>query len=470
MYGLEIDRNSGLTLTQQLYHQLRQRILSGQLPAGSRLPSTRILSGQLQIARNVAIEVYEQLQLEGFLDSRPGSYTCVARGTLLPESLPPAAALPAKAAPSDGMIDFQPGVPDLRQFPRKFWRKELSRAMLDVPDSLLGYGDPAGCPELRALLPAFLFQSRGVRCSAEQIVVTAGSTQALALAVRLLTAATPDILVENPLNEQMQRYLASLGCRLTPLEVDRQGLQTELLTECETLTPAFTLVTPSHQFPTGGILSVQRRIQLVQFARRTASYIVEDDYENEFSLGGSPVSSLQGLAPDTVLYIGTFSKTLAPALRLGYLVMPPALTEKFQSTDWFSPQQPSLLDQLALQNFIANGRLNLHIAKMNKLYKKKHLCIAQELTRRFGKHISFPVSGAGLHLTVAFPGLSFTPALADEIAARHRVRIYPVICHAVGHVNPLWLHQIILGYGNLTEPQISEGITRLSQALAPLLL
>ena len=181
----------------------------------------------------------------------------------------------------------------------------------------------------------------------------------------------------------MKKYISSLGCSLAPLPVDRQGLQTELLSRHIASPPAFTLVTPSHQFPTGGILPVQRRIQLIRFARNTNSFIMEDDYENEFSQGRSSISSLQGLDPETVLYSGTFSKTLAPALRLGYLVLPRSLVHLFHKTDWFSPQQPSTLDQLALSSLIAHGRLQQHIMKMNKIYQKKRQLIIRETTTTF---------------------------------------------------------------------------------------
>lgn len=466
MYGLEIDRNSELTLAQQLYHQLRQLILSGRLPANSRLPATRRLSEHLHIARNIVVDVYEQLRAEGFLDSRPGSYTRVAPDTLLTQEILPLSAMLSLPLPSASpLIDFRPGVPDLREFPRKYWLAEMKRVLLDAPDQLLDYGDPAGCPDLRNALPSFLLQSRGVRCRPEQLVITAGSTQALALVVRLLTQANPNILVENPLNKEMQRYLAVLGCRPTALDVDRQGLQTDLLPWDSPSPPAFTLVTPSHQFPTGGILPIQRRIQLIHFARQSGSYIVEDDYENEFTHGAAPVSSLQGLAPDTVFYVGTFSKALAPALRLGYLVLPLSMVKKFQRLDWFAPQQPSPLDQLVLRSFIVSGRLARHIAKVGKLYKKKRLCLIQALRRNFGETVLYPENAAGLHLTVEFPGFRFDFARTERIAQEYGVRIHAVSRHVLGLSHPAWLNQIILGYGNLTESQIVEGVSRLSRAL-----
>lgn len=466
MYGIQLDRNADTPLSRQLYHQLRQKILAGSLPAGSRLPPTRTLAAHFGIARNIAVEVYEQLQLEGFLASRPGSYTCVARGALLHSPAEAARPQSPPAAAPENVIDFRPGLPDLSQFPRKHWRDELSRILLDTPAASFGYGDPVGCRELREVLPAHLFLSRGVACRPDQIIITAGSTQALTLATRLLTATNSAVVVENPLNAQLQRYLASLGCRLHPLEVDRQGLRTELLAAVRKSPPAFTLVTPSHQFPTGGILPVQRRIQLIRFARDTGSFIVEDDYENEFIHGGNSISSLQGLAPDSVLYIGTFSKTLAPALRLGYLVLPPALLSRFHATDWFAPQQPSGLDQLVLRNFIVSGRLRQHTERMNKLYRRKRGWILQELARCFGRSVRLPESGAGLHVTVEFLGVRFSPALADQWAARHFVRVHPVAAHVAGTPSPVWQSQIILGYGNLSEPQISVGINRLAAALA----
>ncbi|HWQ61605.1 MAG TPA: PLP-dependent aminotransferase family protein, partial [Negativicutes bacterium] len=379
--------------------------------------------------------------------------------------LPPPPDRPGRRLSPD-LIDFRYGLPALDLFPRRSWQKALARTVAAIPARSLGYSDSAGCPELRAVLAAYLFKTRGVRCSPDQVVVTAGATQALALVARLLLAGGRKVLVENPLNRDVYDYLAALGCDLAPIPLDGSGLQTGLLTGHVAVPPRFTLVTPSHQFPTGGLLPIQRRVQLINFARDTGSYVVEDDYENEFAYAGSPISSLQGLAPEKVAYIGTFSKTLAPCLRLGYVVLPPGLIDSFRSLDWFATQQPSALDQLTLAAFIASGQLTRHIAKMVKAYQARRAAVVRELARRFGDRARILSGPAGLHLTVAFPGVAFTPAVLGRIA-RCGVRVYAVGDHVAGGGGEL-ADQVILGFGSLSEEEIATGVARLEAALAGL--
>lgn len=464
MYDLALDKAAKLPLIRQLYDRIRERILDGRLAANTPLPATRRLAAHYRISRTVVLEAYDQLRTEGFLESRQGSYTFVAAGACLPgPSLPAPPDRPGRP-PSPDLIDFRYGLPALDLFPRRAWQRALARRLAVVPARSLGYSDSAGCPELRAELAAYLLRTRGVRCSPDQVVVTAGATQALALVARLLLYGGRRVIVEDPLNREVRDYLAALGCELAPIPLDGSGLQTALLAGHTAAPPCFILVTPSHQFPTGGLLPIQRRVQLINFARETGSYIVEDDYENEFAYTGSPVSSLQGLAPEKVAYIGTFSKTLAPCLRLGYVVLPPELIASFRGLDWFATQQPSALDQRALAAFISSGQLARHIARMVKAYQARRTAVARELTRRFGDGVRIVSGPAGLHITAAFPGVAFTPAVLAHIA-RHGVRVYAVGEHVAGGG---LTDQVILGYGSLSEEEIAAGVARLAAALATL--
>lgn len=464
MYDLMLDKTAKLPLIRQLYDQVRERILDGRLAAYDNLPATRKLAAHYRISRNVVLEAYDQLRTEGFLESRQGSYTFVAPGARLagPEPAPP----PTRPGPppAPDVIEFRYGLPALDLFPRRAWQKAFAATLAAIPARYLGYSDSAGCPELRAVLAAYLFRTRGVRCSPDQVVVTAGATQALALAARLLLAGNRKVIVENPLNREVSDYLVALGCSLAPLPLDGSGLQTGLLAGHAADPPCFTLVTPSLQFPTGGLLPIQRRVQLINFARGTGSYVVEDDYENEFAYAGNPVSSLQGLAPEQVAYIGTFSKTLAPCLRLGYLILPPALVGPFRRLDWFATQQPSAVDQLTLAAFITSGRLARHVARMVRTYQARRAAVVRELARRFGDGARILSGPAGLHLTVAFPGMAFSPAVLDSIA-EHGVRVYAVGDHIAGDGGEL-ADQLILGFGSLDEAAIAAGIERLGLALA----
>lgn len=467
MFTLSLDRAAKLPLIRQLYNEIRVRILDGRLPAYQNLPATRKLAAHYRISRNVVMEAYDLLRTEGFIESRQGGYTFVAPGarlTRLPPSQPPD--LPSLRPPA-GIIDFRHGLPALDLFPRAAWQKTVARTMTAIPDRLLGYDDVAGCPELRTALAAYLAKTRGVNCSPEQIVITAGATLALALLARLLLTGSRKVIIGDPVNQDVSRYLASLGCDLVPVPLDEHGLQTGLLAGHADVPPAFILVTPSHQFPTGGLLPVQRRIQLINFARSTGSYIVEDDYENEYAYEGNPASSLQGLDPEKVAYIGTFSKTLAPFLRLGYVVLPPGLLASFRAEGWFATHQPSAVCQLALASFITTGQLKRHIAKMVKAYQARRAAVVRELGRHFGDACRILSGPAGLHLTAAIDGADFTPAVLARIES-HGVRIYAVRQHVVARDGGAFANQLILGYGSLHEEEIVTGIARLRQALASL--
>ncbi|MDT8899884.1 PLP-dependent aminotransferase family protein [Anaeroselena agilis] len=467
MFTLSLDRAAKLSLTRQLYSQIRQRILDGRLPEHHNLPPTRKLAAHYRISRNVVMEAYDLLRIEGFIESRQGGYTFVASGarlTHLPPQQPPE--LPSLRPPA-GVIDFRYGLPALDLFPRAAWQKTVARTMAAIPDSALGYSEVAGCRELRSALAAYLARTRGVNCSPEQIVITAGATSALALIARLLLTGSRKVIISDPVNQDVYRYLATLGCELTPVPLDDHGLQTELLAGHAATPPAFTLVTPSHQFPTGGLLPVQRRIQLINFARSTGSYIVEDDYENEYAYEGSPISSLQGLDPEKVAYIGTFSKTLAPFLRLGYIVLPPALLAAFHAEGWFATHQPSAVCQSALASFMGTGQLRRHIAKMIKAYQARHVAVVRELGHHFGEDCRILSGPAGLHLTAAFPGADFSPAVLARIE-NGGVRVYAVRQHVIARDGGAFADQLILGYGGLREEEIATGIARLRQALASL--
>jgi GntR family transcriptional regulator / MocR family aminotransferase len=464
MYGITVNRSSDLSITKQLYQQIRKNILKGHLREGDSLPATRKFASQLSISRNIVLEVYDQLRIEGFIESRQGSYTSVAAGAFLTQ-LPPefSAENQFDISPLSDMINFRYGIPALDHFPRKAWKKALTQTILDVPVSYFDYNDIAGCLKLRTAIATYLFKTRGIVCSPKQIIVTSGSTQAFTLITQLLLPYNRKVIIEDPLNIQLQCYLSSLGCQFVPIPIDEQGLQTDYLLKHSISPPGFILVTPSHQFPTGGILPIQRRIQLIRFARETNSYIVEDDYENEFTYGGSPISSLQELAPEQVIYVGTFSKTLIPTLRLGYMLLPNTLIEKFYKLDWYATQQPSAIDQLALASFIDSGQFERHVAKMNKIYQKRRNKVMLELNRHFTNNVKI-MSNSGLHLTAQFKAIKFSSQLLSHIL-HYGVQIYSAHQHVIDKNNTSLLNQAILGYGNLNENEIVEGIQRLKTAL-----
>lgn len=465
MYGLTVDRTSGLSVAKQLYRQIRKKILEGQLQAGARLPATRNLASQLNVARNTVVEVYEQLKVEGFFISHQGSYTTVAPNTCLTQlpPVPPAVGRNQEKVTAN-LIDFRYGIPALDLFPRTAWQKSVAQVIADIPAAYFGYNHPDGCLELRSALTNYLFTTRGIVTSPEQIMVTSGSTQAFYLITRLLCSHNRKVIIADPVNHDVQRYLTILGCDLASVPIDGQGLQTSLLPAQKDFSPSFTLVTPSQQFPTGGILSIQRRIQLINFARNTNSYLVEDDYENEFTYEKGPVPALQELDPEKVIYVGSFSKVLIPALRLGYLILPRNLLDIFYRSDWFATQQPSAIDQLSLAMFINTGQLQRHVARMNKVYHKRRNKLTLALAHHFADSAEILNRPLGLHLTVRFKDVTFSSPVLKNIL-HHGVRIYPVEQHVIHRTDKKFSDQAILGFGNVTETEIAEGVRRLKAAL-----
>ncbi|WP_391571435.1 PLP-dependent aminotransferase family protein [Cohnella sp.] len=470
MMWTEIDRTSGTPLFRQIYEAFRQRILHGELQGGDPLPSTRDLASSLQVSRTVIVEAYEQLLAEGYIEGRRGSGTFVAEGTLLPliePSVPAARSVPHDSQPliRDGLvnpdlIDFRHGIPALDLFPKKLWGDLAKRICTEASPEAFGYGRPEGRHELRGVLARYLRRSRGVVCEPEQLLVTTGATQAISLVAKLLLNGKSDVLVEDPITSDIHTMFSLPGAKLHPIPVDDSGMITELLPS--DISPKFVYVTPSHQFPIGGLLPIQRRVQLIQYAARTGSYIVEDDYDSEFRYESAPVSSLQGLDPERVVYIGTFSKILSPALRMGYIVLPASLIERARGLKWLTDLHTPSLEQLILAEFIEEGYLDRHISKMKKLYRKRRDFLIRQLRHSFGDAVRILGHSTGIHLIAEFAGISFTPELLSVIE-ENGVRVYPVAVHAFRR--DVQRHRIIIGYGNLSESRIEEGIRRLSASL-----
>ncbi len=468
MLWIPVDRTAEKPLIRQVYEQIRQQILRGELQAASKLPSTRELAGDLHVSRNVVLEAYDQLLAEGYIESRPGSGTYVAEGAYLAEEY---AQLSAPISPAvstnqkkNHSIDFRSGLPALDHFPRKVWSQLTQRVYNQANASFFGYDNPEGRLELRQTLSHYLLRTRGVRCSPDQLLITSGASQALSILAKLLLSSRIGVIVEDPVTYEIQVIYSRSGARLIPIPVDSHGMQTELLPADED--PAFIFVTPSHQYPLGSILPIQRRIALIRFARATNCFIVEDDYDSEFRYTGTPVSSLQGLDPEHVIYIGTFSKILSPALRLGYMILPSTLISSSRIAKRLSDLHSPTLDQLVLAHFIEEGHLERHIMKMKRLYRKRRDALIHSLEHAFGNRVHILGDATGLHLVAEFPGIDFTADSIRQSLEQAGVHIYPVEMHAIH--KGLHCHQIILGYGNLTAEQMEDGVTRIAQVIKTL--
>lgn len=465
MIWIPIDRTLDIPLIRQVYEQIRTRILHGELIAGECLPPTRELATNLGISRNVVVEAYDQLFAEGYIEGRQGSGTYVAEGAYL-EQQEKADFLSfinlqhLKEEPSD-VIDFRSGLPALDMFPRKIWGQIARQVCTDTTNSIFGYGHPEGRIELRHVLSRYLKKQRGVHCHPDQLIITTGATQALSLVAKLFLSSGDEVIIEDPITREIQTIFTSPGASLYPIPVDEQGMKTELIPLNRK--PSFIFVTPSHQFPLGGTLPIQRRIQLIQFARKVDSFIVEDDYDSEFRYQGAPINSLQGLDPNRVIYIGTFSKIMSPALRLGYLILPPSLTKHCRYLKWFTDLHTPSLQQLIMTRFIDERHLEKHIRRMKKVYANRRDHVKKCLVREFGNYVKISGDSTGLHLIAEFKSTNFSDEKVNELLEIHKVKIYPVELHTIQkgtHKN-----KIILGYGNLAIEEIEEGVLRLKKGL-----
>ncbi|MCR8645996.1 PLP-dependent aminotransferase family protein [Paenibacillus sp. N1-5-1-14] len=464
MVWMTLDRTLPTTLTRQVFNQLQTKIFSGELVAGSPLPSTRQLAGHLHVSRNVILEAYDQLMAEGYLESKQGSGTYVAEGLLLEQSSIPEQSILTEESISkssnENQISFRSGIPALDLFPRKIWSQLTQQVLVEAPSDSFGYGSPEGRYELRSAIAQYVLRTRGVRCEPNQLVITSGATQGITLVAKLLVKPGEDFMIEDPITNDIQTIFRSHGANLVPLPVDEHGIDTSLMTQGHHHGSVY--VTPSHQYPLGAVLPIQRKVQLIENARQTGNYIIEDDYDSEFRYEGSPIRSLQGLDPNVVIYLGTFSKILSPALRIGYMVLPRPLIEQCRSLKWFSDLHTPSMEQLTLARFIEERHLERHIHRMKKVYKQRRDIVKQTLKSHFGEEVRVTGDTTGLHLIAEFKHIRFTEEVLDRIHHAD-VLLQPVEMHANRKGNHV--HRIILGFGHLSSAEIEEGIRRLRSIL-----
>ena len=464
---IKIERESQLTLARQIYQQIRQMILSGALDAGYKLPSTRKLSHELSVSRNTVIEAYSQLMAEGYLKTYKGSGTAVTDGLqALDIAIPPKLSREFKqdrARTVEQMIDFRTGVPALLgYFPHKEWGNLYREVCNNIPASSFGYGETVGVWELREAIAHYLYRARGMSCDPSQIMITSGSTQGLSLSARILQDNRKVVLMENPTHAGLRKVITTAGCSVEGVPVDDNGLRTELLDTQNRV--SFIYTTPSHQYPLGSILPIQRRLELVRYAEQNDCYIVEDDYDSEFRYEGQPVSSLYELNPERVIYLGSFSKILAPALRLGFMILPQKLLAPCRKLKMYSDVHSDALGQYTLARFIQNGSFERHIWKMKKHYSKNRSFILDELARHFPKQFDVLGHATGLHLVVRFHNDVFTKEIVNAIAD-HGVRVYRLGSFYFKE-EQAQNNSIILGYSHLSFDKMAEGIEIIHQVIS----
>lgn len=461
MFGFRPEAGKG-SATKQFCAYLRDQIERGALAAGLKLPPTREAARELGIARNIVIEVYEQLTAEGYLTSRTGSGTYIAEGIEVrpqPPRQPPSASAPASAvpaAPPTKWIEFDAGTPDLSLFPRRLWSKCVRETTESEPAGLLAYGDIQGTPALREAIADYLYRMKGIRSDIDRIVITSGTSEAFLLLAAAFAERCRAVYVEEPTIDFSRDIFRKWGYDLHPVEVDRQGMDIGRIGGSSPR--GLIVLTPSHQYPTGSILPIQRRQQAVALAETAGHYIIEDDYDSEFRHKGSPVPPLQLLAPSRVIYAGTFSKTLSPALRIGFLVVPAELVGLVVRAKTELNLTASSLTQSALARFMKEGHYDRHILKMRAVYRRKRLFLADQCRRLFGDRAEVLGDDAGMHVQLAFQQELYGAIDWRELEA-FGVRLYAIDDYAVWKGR--YPGRAVLGYGNLTEDEMAEGLRRI---------
>jgi GntR family transcriptional regulator/MocR family aminotransferase len=475
-------------LNQRLYRGLRQAILEGRHPPDGRLPSTRTLAIDLGLSRNIVIMAFEQLRAEGYIESRGGSGTFVsttlpdaalapwsapqaARATPLPSRLSAharrvvgLAPLPPPGAPATTGLryDFRYGIPAVEDFPHATWRRLLARRAQAASIRTLRYGRARGFEPLRKAIADYLTRSRGVVATFEQVIVVNGSQQALDLVARLLLDVGDRVAIEEPCYQGARNVFLAAGARVLPTPVDDAGLDVSKLPRSGSVRLAY--VTPSHQFPLGGLLPLSRRLDLLRWAEDTGAHVLEDDYDGEFRYEERPVQAVQGLdRSGRVLYVGTFSKVLFPSLRLGYLVVPRPLASSVAALKFLMDFHTATFEQEVLADFITEGHFEQHLRRSRARNASRRAALLEALQDGFGDRIEICGANAGVHVVVWFRDYrsSQLPAILTRAVAE-RLGIYSVA--------PFYMRQprragMLFGYASLSEREIRAGVKLLREVL-----
>lgn len=477
---IAVDRKGEKPLHRQIYDSFRAMILERRLQPGQQIPSSRALADELGISRIPVLGAYAQLLAEGYIESRSGAGTFVtsslsdqflsarpAVAKVVSDPGSDAISRVSKLLPLEGTPwflgsgAFSVGQIAYDHFPFRVWSDLVAYHARRVRASSMNYSDPMGSLEFREVIAAYLRTARAVRCDASQIMIVNGSQHALDLSARVLLDPDCPVWIEEPGYVFMRHTLMLSGCRLVPVPVDDEGLDVAAgINLCPDARAAY--VTPSHQYPLGATMSAARRLQLLEWAHGSSAWIVEDDYDSEYRYESMPVASMQGLDPGSrVIYIGTFSKVLFPSLRLGYMVIPPALVDRFLTVRQTNDLCPSPLYQAALADFISAGHFTRHIRKTRQLYAERRNALANALRKEFGSEIEILGAEAGMHLVITLP-----PGLSDQNisarAAQEALWLWPL---SAAYAGPHVRQGFILGFGGTKADQMLTQVRRLRKAV-----
>jgi GntR family transcriptional regulator / MocR family aminotransferase len=458
-----LTSNAPTPLFKQLYNQIREKILLGTLPAGSKLPSVRDLANNLAISRNTVDGAYQELFSEGYIYSKPRSGYFVS--SLDQEAAPKSLVFkPHKPGPSLKRApiyryDFHPARLDQASFPNRLWRKFFIECLRESPQQLSQYCDPQGDLGLRFSIQSYLERSRGVVCDPDQIVITAGLQHSLDIVANVLKRDHSIVAVENPGYPLTTAVFRNHSYSIIPVPVQPDGIDLDIL-QAGSSTIAY--VTPSHQLPLGYVMPVANRLKLIEWAEAGENFILEDDYDSELRYSGKPIPSLQGLRPHgNIIYLGTFSKILSPALRVSYLVLPRSLLATYHRLFQYYFSSVSQLEQRTLAKFMEQGHWDRHIRRMRGIYKKKHDTILKAINEHFGPLAFIVGQGAGLHVVLQLHGATCGEAKIITRAQQKGIHLFPFTRTCAS--DEIDTTKLILGFGGMTTDTIEEGIALLAQ-------
>lgn len=450
-------------LYSQLYHWIKKEIEEGRLLPGTKMPSIRQLTIFLKISRNTVEAAYQQLQSEGYLESVPKSGIWVAEIEKLSwhSIAVEHPILPECKSSNEVLVDFEYGNVDLEKFPLKRWKKCLADAVDQESNWLFKYGEKQGETALRREISKYLLQSRGVRATPDQILITSGTQATIALLCQLLALREEILAMEEPGYSGVRSVFEDQGCVIEPIPVEKDGLSVEHIQLCRAKA---VYVTPSHQFPFGMVLSIAKRMRLLKWAYQTGGYIIEDDYDGEFRYRGQPIPSLKSLdEEERVIYLGTFSKSFLPSARLSYIVLPPSLMTQYSTklADYNNSVSPII--QRALAFFMQSGEFERHIRRMRKMYQKKHQVLLSSIDKYMKTRVEIVGEKSGLHILLKLKGISASDLIEHGLAKG--VRVYSPA--------RFWLYPnsdstsyIILGFGGLSVTEIEKGVSLIASCFA----
>ena len=473
---VRVDRRQKAALQSQLSQQIRELIINGQLKAGVRLPSTRDLVDQLGVSRNTIVYALDQLVAEGYLQSRIGSGIYVEdlrrddriaprRNNddglsirILGRAKQFSGLSIAPVYSSNKIRPFRPCQPALDHFPIRNWNRARSYALRNQTSQLLVESESAGLLRLRSALAAYLRESRGVRCTSEQVMITAGTQQALSLISACLLTRDDPVWIEDPGYLGARAAFLRAGAALVPISVDQEGLSVPPGTK--TKRPRLIYTTPSRQFPLGTTMSLSRRLVLLEFARSAAAWVIEDDYDSEFRYVDRPLPALQGLSDDLVIYTGSFSKVLFPSLRLGYLVAPQKLIELFSKAKEVHDGSTAALDQATAAIFIEEGFFSTHVRRMRKLYRERRDIFLHESSKYLSDIISFSEVEAGMDV-VGRLAENYDDEQVSQLLSAHHIDAPPISAYSLESSEP----GLVFGFTAFSGPQLRSAIRSIADLI-----